>query len=101
MALARVVSFEGVGKEQIVEMQRQMSEEDQPADIPATEVIVLHDGDSEKSLAILFLRPRTTTSARTRCSTRCRRPIHPVGGRRSRSTTSQFARPPDGGARQG
>lgn len=54
MALARVVSFEGVGKEQIAAMQREMSEGEQPADIPATEVIVLHDADADKSLAILF-----------------------------------------------
>ena len=54
MALARVVSFEGVGKERIEEMRREMNEGNQPTDIPATEIVVLHDSDAEKSLAILF-----------------------------------------------
>jgi hypothetical protein len=54
MALARVVTFEGVGKERIEEMQREMREGDQPADIPAKEIVVLHDPEAEKSLVILF-----------------------------------------------
>jgi hypothetical protein len=36
------------------EMERQMREQDRPDEIPATEVIVLHDPESEKSLAIVF-----------------------------------------------
>jgi hypothetical protein len=31
-----------------------MREEDRPADIPAKEVIVLHDPEAEKSLVLLF-----------------------------------------------
>jgi hypothetical protein len=54
MALARVVSFEGVDEERIRELDREMREEGQPDEIPATEVIVLHDPDSAKSLAIVF-----------------------------------------------
>lgn len=54
MALARVVSFEGVSKERITEMRQQMNEGQQPDEIPATEIVVLHDADAEKSLAILF-----------------------------------------------
>jgi hypothetical protein len=55
MALARVVSFEGVGKERIEEMKREMREgEGRPDEVPATEVIVLHDPEAEKSVAILF-----------------------------------------------
>ena len=54
MALARVVSFEGVDKDRIEEMQREMREGDRPDDVPATEVIVLHDPEAEKSLVILF-----------------------------------------------
>ena len=54
MALARVVSFEGVTSERVAEMQREMQEEDQPDGLNATEIIVLHDPDAEKSLVILF-----------------------------------------------
>jgi hypothetical protein len=54
MALARVVSFEGVSKERVEEMKREMSEGDRPDDIPATEVVVLHDPETEKSLVVVF-----------------------------------------------
>jgi hypothetical protein len=54
MALARVVSFEGVDKARIEEMQREMREGERPEDIPATEVVVLHDPEAEQSLVILF-----------------------------------------------
>jgi hypothetical protein len=54
MALARVVSFDGVNKDRIEEMKREMGEGDQPDEVPATEVIVLHDPEADKSLAILF-----------------------------------------------
>jgi hypothetical protein len=54
MALARVVTFEGVSKERIEEMKREMSEGDRPEDIPATEVVVLHDPEADKSLVIVF-----------------------------------------------
>ena len=54
MALARVVTFEGVGKERIEEMRRDMESGERPADIPSTEVVVLHDADAEKSLVIIF-----------------------------------------------
>ena len=54
MAIARVVSFDGVRKERMQEMQREMGEGDRPDDVPATEVVVLHDAEAEKSVVILF-----------------------------------------------
>jgi hypothetical protein len=54
MALARVVSFDGVSKDRIDEIKREMSEGQQPEGIPAREVVVLHDPEAEKSLVILF-----------------------------------------------
>jgi hypothetical protein len=54
MALARVVSFDGVDSERIAQMRQEMEGGDRPDDIPATEVIVLHDPDASKSLAIVF-----------------------------------------------
>jgi hypothetical protein len=54
MALARVVTFEGVDKERIEELDRQMREGERPEGFPATELVVLHDPDAEKSLVIVF-----------------------------------------------
>jgi hypothetical protein len=55
MPLARVVSFEGVSSDRMAEMQREMQAgEGRPEDVPATEVVVLHDPEAEKSLVILF-----------------------------------------------
>jgi hypothetical protein len=54
MPLARVVSFDGVDIARIEEMEREMREGEQPEDLPAKEIVVLHDPDGEKSLVILF-----------------------------------------------
>ena len=54
MAIARVVSFDGVDSERIAQMRQEMEGGERPADMPATEVIVLHDPDASKSLAIVF-----------------------------------------------
>jgi hypothetical protein len=54
VALARVVSFDGVSKERIEELKREMAEGERPEGLPASELIILHDPGSEKSLAIVF-----------------------------------------------
>jgi hypothetical protein len=55
MALARVVSFDGVSSDRVAEMRRDMQDdEQQPEGLNATEMIMLHDPDSERSLVILF-----------------------------------------------
>jgi hypothetical protein len=54
VALARVVSFDGVTKDRLEEMRSQMSDEEPPEGLPAKEIIVLHDPDGEKSLVMLF-----------------------------------------------
>jgi hypothetical protein len=54
MPLARVVSFDGVNSDRMAEMQREMQEGERPEDVPAREIIVLHDPEAEKSLVILF-----------------------------------------------
>ena len=54
MALARVVSFDGVTKDRIAEMEREMGDGPPPDELPAKEIVVLHDPDAEKSLVILF-----------------------------------------------
>ena len=54
MAFARVVSFDGVTKQRIEELRREIGEQGRPDEIPATEIMILHDPEGEKSLAILF-----------------------------------------------
>lgn len=54
MPLARVVTFDGVNSDRMAEMQREMEGGERPEDIPAKEIVVLHDADAEKSLVIVF-----------------------------------------------
>jgi hypothetical protein len=54
MALARVVTFDGVDSDRIAQMQREMEGNERPDNVPATEIIILHDPGTDKSLAIVF-----------------------------------------------
>jgi hypothetical protein len=54
MSYARVVSFEGVSKERIEQLKQEMSSDSPPEDIPASEMMLLHDPDGERSMAVLF-----------------------------------------------
>ena len=54
MPLARVVTFDGVNSDRMAEMQREMDSGERPDDVPAKEIVVLHDPEGEKSLVILF-----------------------------------------------
>jgi hypothetical protein len=54
MALARVVFFDGVSKERAEEMKREMDSGERPEGMPASEIIVLHDPEAEKSLVVVF-----------------------------------------------
>ena len=54
MPLARVVTFDGVSSDRMAEMQREMEGSERPDDVPAKEIVVLHDPDAEKSLVIVF-----------------------------------------------
>jgi hypothetical protein len=54
MPLARVVSFDGVTSDRMAEMQRELEGSERPENVPAKEIVVLHDPDAEKSLVILF-----------------------------------------------
>jgi hypothetical protein len=53
MALARVVTFDGVSKDRMQEMQKEMDEGQPPEGMPPAEIIGLHDG-AEKSVVILI-----------------------------------------------
>jgi hypothetical protein len=54
MAFVRVVSFDGVSAERMAELASNVNEGERPDDLPATEMILLHDPDSEQALALVF-----------------------------------------------
>jgi hypothetical protein len=54
MAVARVVTFEGVSKDRMEQMDREMREGEAPEGFPPSELVVLHDPEAEKSLVIIF-----------------------------------------------
>jgi hypothetical protein len=54
MAIARVVTFEGVTKERMDEMDREMRDGQPPEGFPDAELIVLHDPEAEKSLVVVI-----------------------------------------------
>jgi hypothetical protein len=54
MSLARVVHFDGVSKDRAEEMKREMEAGERPEGVPASEIVVLHDPEGERSLVILF-----------------------------------------------
>ena len=54
MALARVVSFDGVPSERVAEMREEIGRAEPPAGLRATEILVLHDPAAERSLVLVF-----------------------------------------------
>ena len=54
MALARVVTFDGVSKARMDEMAQEMGEGERPENLPASEILVLHDPDAERAIALVF-----------------------------------------------
>lgn len=54
MSLARVVSFDGVSSDRIAEMRAEMESGERPEDVPAKEIVVLHDPERESALVLLF-----------------------------------------------
>ena len=54
MALARVVTFEGVSTDRMAEMRQEMEGGERPDNLPASEMLVLHDPESETSLVVVL-----------------------------------------------
>ncbi|TML97203.1 MAG: hypothetical protein E6G03_03160 [Actinobacteria bacterium] len=54
MPFARVVSFEGVSKDRMDEMNREMESGEPPEGFPPSELVALHDAEAEKSLVIII-----------------------------------------------
>ena len=54
MAVARVVSFEGVSSDHMADLKGRMEGGEPPEGMPASELLVLHDPEGERSLAIVL-----------------------------------------------
>jgi hypothetical protein len=54
MAIARVVSFEGVDRERIEQVKSEIESGERPNEVPATEFLLLHDAEAGESIAIVF-----------------------------------------------
>jgi hypothetical protein len=54
MALARVVTFEDIDSERIAALKAEIEGGERPEGLPATEMMILHDPEGERALAIVF-----------------------------------------------
>jgi len=54
MALARVVTFEGVSKDRMDEMKREMESGEPPEGFPSSELLVFHDPEAESATAVVI-----------------------------------------------
>jgi hypothetical protein len=54
MALARVVSFEGIDADRIATLKSEIEDGEKPEGLPATEMMILHDPEAQSALAIVF-----------------------------------------------
>jgi len=54
MALARVVTFDGVSKDRMDGMKQEMEGQPPPEGFPSSEMIVLHDPDAERSVVVIL-----------------------------------------------
>ena len=54
MALARVVSFEGVSPDRMADLKNRIEGGDPPEGMPPAELLILHDPEGERSLAIVL-----------------------------------------------
>ena len=55
MALARVVSFDGVGSDRMEELKNNIESGEPPEGMPPSELIVLHDPEGQQALAIILV----------------------------------------------
>jgi len=53
MPVARVVTFDGVSKDRMQEMQKEMEDGQPPDGFPSAEMLVLHDADAERSVVVI------------------------------------------------
>jgi hypothetical protein len=55
MALARVVTFEGVGADRMAELKQRIEDGEPPEGMPPSELMILLDPSAQRSLAIVIV----------------------------------------------
>jgi hypothetical protein len=55
MALARVVTFEGVDSARMAELKKNIENGEAPEGMPPAELMILHDSTGEKAIAVLIV----------------------------------------------
>ena len=91
MAIARVVTFDGVDSNRMAEMQRELEGSERPDDVPAKEIIVLHDPQASKSLVIVFFDSEDDYRQGDAALSAMPAAETPASARRLRGTTSRSA----------
>ena len=91
MPLARVVTFDGVSSERMAEMQSEIEGSERPDNVPAKEIVVLHDPEAEKSLVVLFFDTEEDYKRGDEALSAMQAGNTPASARRSRSTRSRSA----------
>ena len=82
MALARVVSFDGVSSDRIAEMQREMEGNERPDNVPAKEILRSARPGGGEIAGSSSSRTKTTTGPATQRSAQCRPATLRASGRR-------------------
>jgi hypothetical protein len=54
MALARVVTLEGIDADRIAALKSEIEDGERPEGLPATEMMILHDPEAQSAMAIVF-----------------------------------------------
>jgi hypothetical protein len=54
MAVARVVSFDGVDSDRMASLKSEIEGSEQPEGLNATEMLLLHDPEANRALAVVF-----------------------------------------------
>ena len=54
MGLARAVTFEGVDRDRVEQMKREMNDGGPPEGLPVKELVLLHDPEADQALVVLF-----------------------------------------------
>ena len=54
MAIARVVSFDGVSSDRMAQMASEMQDGEPPEGMPAAELLVLHDPDAQQATVVIL-----------------------------------------------
>ena len=86
MGLARAVTFEGVDSQHMADLSKQIENDPRPEEIPASEILMLHDEAANTSQVILFFENEEDYAKGDAALDAMTRMTLPAGEHQSRST---------------